>query len=200
MWDQSWSNISWGNHGSAFEEMDFNHLHVLAGPSIVKYRLFGGVPLSLPSICYVPVRMWSYFLPICRNLVENLSFYSSSSFLYRIHVHQMHTLHGDGGFYHWLMWFNFNKLRAGREFYAWWWWVCHWLMWFYFSSKLRADGEFYAVILLSLSCFIFGTPACLSLLYREVTLHQLYYGQYRPDWDLQDARIWSFNRVLRGLD
>jgi len=119
----------------------------------------------------------------------------------RIHVHQMHTLHGGDGFYHWLMWFNFfNKLRAGREFYAWRWWVCHWLMWYYFSSKLRADGEFYAVILLSLSCFMFGTPACLSLLYREVTLHQLYYGQYRPDCDLQDARIWSFNRVLRGLD
>lgn len=57
MWDWSWSNISWGNHGSAFEQVDFNHLHVLAGPSIVKFRLFGGVPLSLPSICYVPVRM-----------------------------------------------------------------------------------------------------------------------------------------------
>jgi hypothetical protein len=97
MWDWSWSNISWVYHGSAFEEMDFNHLHVLASPSIVNFRLFGGVPLSLPSICYVPVRMWSYFLPIGRNLVDNLSFYSSSSFLYRIHVHQIHSL--------------------------WWWWV-----------------------------------------------------------------------------
>lgn len=77
---------------------------------------------------------------------------------------------------------------------------CHWLMWFYFSSKLRADKEFYAVILLSFSCFMFGTVAYLSLLYREVTLHQLYYGQHRLDWDLQDAWIWSFNRVLRGLD